>query len=87
MRFIDVKVFNNERFSIEKNVETGNLYVSFPVFNGLAEYSEFYFISDEEYLDFQKDEAKLFHFVQECKEQKHDDRLLLKPGRLRGTPV
>ncbi len=87
MKFVIVKVFKDDRFALEKDVDTGNYYVTFPVFNGLAEYSEFYKITEVEFDDFISDQVLLKQFVKACRERKNDDRLLMKPGRLRGDPV
>lgn len=86
MSFVDIAVFRAERFAIEREVESGRTFVSFPVFNGLAEYSEFYEISQAELDAFTRDEPLLKAFVQECRERKHDNRLLFKPGAIRGDP-
>ncbi|MDD0854139.1 hypothetical protein HBN50_13585 [Halobacteriovorax sp. GB3] len=86
MKFEDIKVYRGQRFSIEKEIETQKLYITFPVFNGRVEYTEFYEISELELEKFLLDEDHLFIFVQECRNKLHDDRLLLEPGSSRGTP-
>ena len=86
MKFKDVDVNKEKRFSIEEDLESGNFYISFPVFNGLAEYSEFYKISKEELDNFLIYKDLLKDFVTRCKDRKMDDRLLMKPGRIRGEP-
>ncbi|MBF0315821.1 MAG: hypothetical protein HQK52_20535 [Oligoflexia bacterium] len=86
MKFVDVKVFREERFSVEKDIESDRIFITFPVYNGLSEYSEFYEISNEEFNKFSNDLDLLKIFVNECKNYKHDNRLLMKPGRIRGRP-
>lgn len=86
MNFKDIKVYREKRFAIEKEIKTKRLFITFPVYNGLAEYTEFYEISNEELELFNQNEEKLFHFVDECKNRKHDQRLLLPPGKQRGEP-
>jgi hypothetical protein len=48
MKFIKIKVFKEDRFSNEQEEGFGKYAINFPVFNGLAEYSEFYEISESE---------------------------------------
>lgn len=86
MKFKDILVNKENRFAIEEDLESGNFYISFPVFNGLAEYSEFYKISQEELDNFLINMDLLKDFVKKCKDRHMDDRLLMKPGRLRGEP-
>ncbi len=86
MKLVDILVNTEERFSIEKDIESGKCYLSFPVFNGLAEYSEFYKLSQTELDEFLKNKDALRDFVKQCKGRQKDDRLLMKPGRLRGEP-
>ncbi len=85
MEFINVYINMEERFFIKREIESKKLYLAFAVFNGLAEYNEYYEISEDELKNFMNDENSLKAFFRECKEQKNDDRLLLKPGRLRGS--
>ncbi len=85
MKLVNVEVFRNERFAIKKDPDTGFFFISFPVFNGMAEYNEYYRVTEDEMKLFSEDKSLLFSFVEECKAQKHDERLLFKPGRVRGS--
>lgn len=87
LRFDVVRVFKEQRFAIEREEESGKYYITFPVFNGMVEYAEFYLISDIELANFMSNYDLLFKFVKECKDRKCDERLLHKPGRVRGEPV
>jgi hypothetical protein len=86
MKFRDILVNKERRYAIEEDLESGTFYITFPVFNGLTEYSEFYKISNKELEIFLANIDLLENFVKKCKERKMDDRLLMKPGRLRGEP-
>ncbi|MBF0300960.1 MAG: hypothetical protein HQK51_19790 [Oligoflexia bacterium] len=86
MALIKVKIFREDRFSIEQETDSGKYYITFPVFNGLAEYAEFYEISNGEFDKFNIDLESLKDFVRDCKNRKNDARLLEKPGRIRGEP-
>ncbi len=86
MKFSDIKVFKNERFSIEKEIISNKYCISFPVCNHMGQYTEFYEITDEEFKQFTSNYDLLTQFVNECKQRKNDNRLLEKPGKWRGDP-
>lgn len=86
MKFKDIKVFREERYSIEQDVDSGKYYLSFPVFNGLAEYNELYEIPPGELELILGDEKVRMQMVEKSRRRENDDRLLFKPGRVRGTP-
>jgi hypothetical protein len=86
MNFESFIIFRKERFSIGIEKDSGKYFVSFPVFNGMVEYSEYYEISNQEYAIFNKDIEQLREFVAKCKNHKEDFRLIEKPGSIRGEP-
>ena len=86
MTFKDIQIFAKERYSIEQDTVTGKFYLSFPVFNGMAEYEEYYEILPEEMEVIMKDESARKALLEKSRNRQNDDRLLLKPGRLRGSP-
>jgi hypothetical protein len=86
MNFVTIFLNKTERFSIDLETKFQKISVTIPVSNGLAEYEEFYEISEGELELFTNDDTLLKSFVHDCKNRKNDDRLLYKPGRLRGYP-
>lgn len=86
MNFTDIKVFPKERYSIEQDLDSGKYYLSFPVFNGMAEYEEFYEILPEELERILEDEASRTELLEKSRSRQNDGRLLLKPGKMRGSP-
>ncbi|WP_395734742.1 hypothetical protein [Prosthecobacter sp.] len=86
MKFTDIKVFRNERCSIEQDVDSGRHYLSFPVFNGLAEYDELYEILPDELESILNDDEARRQLLEKSRTRKNDERLLFKPGRIRGSP-
>ena len=86
MNFRDIQVFAQDRYSIEQDIDTGKYYLSFPVFNGLAEYEEYYEILPDELGTILRDEPARRMLLEKSRNRQNDDRLLLKPGRLRGSP-
>ncbi len=87
MRFSDVFVSREDRYSIGAELDSGRLYVSIPVSNGVVDYEEYYAISAEQSDVFLADRTAAIEFVEACRQRQHDDLLILKPGTNRGTPV
>lgn len=75
------------KYSLGIDIESGSRYVSFPVTNGIADYEEYYRLSDEQYALFLANEVLAVEFVEEGRRQEHDDLLLQKPGWNRGIPT
>lgn len=86
-RFEDFKVCADDRYSLGRDRETGEIYISVPVANRLAEYEEYYVLSGSESDCFCDDGAAARAFADECRARLRDDRLILRPGRDRGTAV
>jgi hypothetical protein len=86
MNFETLIVFKKERFAIEREIDSGKYCVSFPVFNGIVEYSEYYEITDAEFSVFKVDLQFLQQFVSRCKNREEDQRLMGKSGPIRGEP-
>ena len=88
MRFQDIEVFVNDRFTVGQDDQTGSAYLSIPVRNPYVEYSEYYSLPDRSWaLRPAEHIEQLKMFAQECRLHKADNRLLQKPGRLRGDPI
>jgi len=87
MKICYIKQIKEDRFAFAKDEESGKYCISIPVFNGMAEYNEYYEISNHEYDEFSANLKKAKTFVQNCRERKEDARLMQKPGRMRGSPI
>lgn len=87
MRFSDVFVSREDRYSIATELESGRHYVAIPVSNGLVGYEEYYVISPEQFDEFLSDRSAAIEFVEACRQHQYDDLLILKPGTNRWTPV
>jgi hypothetical protein len=66
---------------------SGRHYASLPVTIGVADYDEYYELTDDEYARFLADPASAAAFIEECRRREHDDLLVQQPGRNRGTPL
>ena len=71
------------RFSISTNEEK-RYFISIPVSNPYVDYEEHYEISKREFEQYIEDTNLALEFVKECKDHKHDELLLEKPGKYRG---
>lgn len=78
-------VSSSNHFALGVDLDTGRPYVSFPVGNALTDYEEYYRVTPSQYEEFLADPASALEFVDECRRRQHDDLLVLKPGRDRGT--
>ncbi|WP_434778580.1 hypothetical protein [Neisseria sp. Ec49-e6-T10] len=75
------------RFTIGQFHEINKYYISIPVRNMLIDYDEYYEINKDTFDKFLDDPQTALPFVEQCRERKLDDLLILKPGRDRGDPV
>jgi hypothetical protein len=87
MKFTDIHIFKDERFSIGVEEQSGRYYLSIPVANRLVDYEEFYEISSTEFEVFTTDAASAEKFVLQCRMREKDNRLMIQPGRDRGAAL
>jgi len=87
MKFKDIIVNREERFSVGVEEDSGKHYVSIPVSNGMVDYEEYYEIDQSTFERYRTDPESARDFVGRCRKREMDDRLIVKPGRNRGTAV
>ena len=87
MKFNDVLVSKKDRFSIGVEEESQRNYVSIPVSNPFIDYEEYYEIDKETFKQYRADMKLALNFVQQCRDRLMDNRLMVKPGKYRGTPL
>ena len=87
MRFDDIFIFKKERFSIGQEADSGKFYLSFPVSNGLVEYEEYYELTEEEFERFSAALVEMRELAELARSRNCDDRLIIKPGSQRGSPI
>ena len=85
--FKELVVLPDERISVGIDESTGKYCLAIPVSNGLAEYSEFYVIEQNEFEALTRSLDPVRAIARLSRERKNDSRLLLSPGRIRGEPV
>lgn len=86
MKFQDVMVNRELRFSLGVEQETGKYYLSIPVANRRVDYEEYYEIDKDAFERYQADPAAAAAFLERCRNREADDLLILKPGSDRGVP-
>ena len=84
MSYRPIFVSRDPRFSLDRHEQTGRPVLSLPVSNQMAEYEEWYLISEDELERFLADEKLAKDFAIRCGDRLEDDRLVLKPGTDRG---
>jgi len=87
MKFKDVAVNRDERYALGIEQDSGKYYVSIPVSNGMVDYEEYYEIDKTTFDQYSADLGSARDFVERCRRRKEDDKLIVKPGRNRGTAV
>ncbi|WP_082975787.1 hypothetical protein [Mycobacterium sp. E2238] len=87
MRFDDTYFSREDRYSIGVESVSGRYYASIPVSNGIVDYEEYYELTPDQYRNFLQHREAAIEFIEACRKREHDDLLLQKPGRNRGTPV
>lgn len=87
MTFDDTYFSREDRYSLGVESESGRYYASLPVSNGIVDYEEYYELTPDEYDHLLHDRNAAIEFIEACRRRAHDDLLMQKPGRNRGTPV
>jgi hypothetical protein len=86
VKFTDVFVSIEMRFSLGVEEDSGRCFLAIPVSNGLVDYEEYYVI-DRDALDrYRVDPMTADDFLRRCRNREVDDLLILRPGRDRGVP-
>ncbi|WP_100485529.1 hypothetical protein [Mycobacteroides abscessus] len=87
MAFQNAYFSKEERYWIGTETELGVHYISFPVSNGIVDYVEYYKVTPDQYDVFLANKESALKFVESCRRHEHDELLIQKPGRNRGTPI
>jgi hypothetical protein len=86
MKFINQFVNEIDGYCLGSDVDSGTLYLSIPVGNSMADYDEYYKITQHQFDQFKTHIEIASEFSNQCKNRKMDHLLILLPGRDRGTP-
>lgn len=87
MKFVDCFLSRDDRYSIGIETASGRHYLSIPVSSGVVDYEEYYEITPQQHHNFGNDHTQALRFAEACRRREHDNLLIQKPGRNRGTPV
>ena len=87
MKFTNAHVFRDDRFTVGIEEETGKYYLGIPVSNPYVDYTEYYEIDTVQFQACPGNIEELRRIVARCRARENDDRLINKPGRLRGDPT
>ncbi|WP_234788003.1 hypothetical protein [Mycolicibacterium setense] len=88
MKFETTHVFREHWFSLGIESTTGCFFLSIPVSVRIADYTEYYQISEACYRSFSDDPRSAIPFADQCRRQEHDDLLFIPPPPTnRGTAI
>ncbi len=87
MKFNDVLVSREGRFSLGEEEQTGKYYLSIPVSNGMVDYEEYYEIDRLAFEHYRADPKAALEFAERCRNREVDELLIVKPGSNRGTAI
>lgn len=86
MKFNDVFVSRELRFSLGQEAESGRYYLSIPVANRMVDYEEYYEIEQAAFERYRAEPEAAVPFLERCRSHEADELLILKPGTDRGVP-
>ena len=86
LKFNDVVICREERFSIGVEESSGRFYLAIPVSNRLVDYEEYYEINREAFARYQADPKAAIGFAERCRNRDADEHLIVQPGKDRGHP-
>lgn len=84
---VDAFFSREHHYSLGHEQDSNRAYLSIPVSNGVVDYEEYYELDEARYSAFLEHPDSALQFADECRLRQHDDLLIQKPGRNRGTPV
>ncbi len=87
LKFKDIVVCREARFSIGIEETSGRFYLSIPVGNGFVDYEEYYEIDAEAFARYWDDPGSALELVERCRKRQEDRRLIYQPGAKRGSPI
>jgi hypothetical protein len=87
LKFRDIFVSRQDRFSLGLEERSGRRYVSIPVANQMVDYEEYYEIDPVLFDRFLADPSLAAEFADRCRRRLEDARLFYQPGRRRGSPL
>ena len=87
MKFHDLLIDRENKFSVGIEESTGKYYVSIPVSNSYVDYEEHYEIDRQEFENYRYHVRPALEFVKQCRARQLDARLIVQPGKIRGNPI
>jgi hypothetical protein len=84
-RFVDSVISRDGRYALGTDMVGGQPYLSIPVSNRLADYEEYYRLTEAERATFANDPVLAAAFAARCRSREMDDRLIIPPGADRGN--
>ncbi|MDP9028205.1 MAG: hypothetical protein M3N46_11775 [Actinomycetota bacterium] len=80
-------ISQENRYGLGVDTDSGKHFLAIPVTIGVADYNEYYEVTDVVFTHYLADPASALDFAEECRLREHDELLILKPGWNRGIPI
>jgi hypothetical protein len=86
-RIQDSRITREHCYALGRDHELDCFYLSIPVSNPMVDYEEYYRLSDADFDALMDDFGAARDFADRCRRREMDDRLMIKPGSMRGVPM
>lgn len=80
-------ISEENRYGLGVDTDSGKRFLAIPVTIGVADYNEYYEVTDELFARFLTDSGAALGFAEECRLREHDELLIVPPGWNRGIPI
>ncbi len=80
-------VSEKNRYGLGVDTDSGKHFLAIPVTIGVADYNEYYEVSDAVFAGYLANPDAALTFAEECRRREHDDLLIVQPGWNRGIPI
>jgi hypothetical protein len=80
-------ISEENRYGLGVDTDSGKHFLAIPVTIGVADYNEYYEVTNGEFARYLADPAAALTFAEECRLREHDELLIVKPGWNRGIPI
>ena len=85
MKFKDLHVNKEYRFSLGQELESGRFYLSIPVSNKMVDYEEYYEVHKTIISEYPSNIEEVINIKNQCINHENDNALLIQPGSDRGA--
>lgn len=85
MQFLRTHSAQNGRYWLGREEVSRRPFLGIPISNSMIEYSEHYWLTEDQYDEFMVDDNAAAIFAEACRRREHDDVIVFAPGSDRGA--